>query len=145
MNRKMIGIVILASMVSGFLGGMIAESWKDLDSLIGSNPRTFGALKADAIYVHSILLTDIDGGGFISLEVQNSVPELEMRGPRGTGIIRMTVTQAGDILDMYDAKRRRRSMIGWEASRKMKSTFTSDESFIQFLDKKGHSIWQAPQ
>ena len=139
MDRKMIGVVILASLVSGFLGGMIAESMERFVMF-----KTFGGLKAGAIEAQSILLTDPRGTGFISLDVINSVPELEMRGPRGTGIIRMTVTKAGDILDMYDAKRRRRSMIGW-ASRKPGSTIRTGESVIVFLDKNGRVKWQEPQ
>ena len=53
MDKKMIGIVILASMVSGFLGGMIAESMER-----SAFSETSKVLKAGVIQAQEILLTN---------------------------------------------------------------------------------------
>lgn len=56
MKRKMIGVLILASMVSGFLGGMIAESMGR-----PAFSETSNILTADVLQAHEIRLVDSQG------------------------------------------------------------------------------------
>ena len=122
MNRKMIGIVILASMVSGFLGGLIAESMGR-----PAFSETSKVLKAGVIQAQRILLTDPQGNMRVNLNAGNS----------------------GSILEMYDSQGNRRVSLGFindftglalsdsQGKRKMSLSIDKTRSLANFFDAHG--------
>ncbi len=129
MDRKMIGIVILASLVSGFLGGMIVE-WMERPAY-SETPKV---LKADVIQTHAISLVDPQGNTKAVLSATNSGTMLEMDDSHGKprvdlivakglpafglndsqGNLRMllTVDKTGPSADFFDAHGKKKMSLG---------------------------------
>ncbi len=99
MNRKMIGIVILASMVSGFLGGMIAESMER-----PAFSETTKVLKAGVILAQEILLTDPQGNSKIMLGATHSGSMLEMYDSQGKPGVALESTKGFRGLGLSDSQ-----------------------------------------
>ena len=125
----MIGIVILASMVSGFLGGMIAESMER-----PAYSETSKVLKAGVIQAQEILLTDPQGkrkvilgadkdGSILQmydsqgklgvfLEIGKGYTELGLNDSQGKTRMLLSIDKTGQGASFFDAHGKTRIVLG---------------------------------
>ena len=106
MNRKMIGIVILASMVSGFLGGMIAESMER-----PAFSETTKVLKAGVIQAQEILLTDPQGNRKVILGADKDGSILQMYDSQGKPGVFLEIGKGYTELGLNDSQGKTRMLL----------------------------------